>query len=428
MEPLSPLNACLCCSLSLMWHHLLFRCHSCYLTVHPDLPSPVCVPSTTLMRMIANTHAPCFLCIRLCAHFTDERTKVRRGKWLCWGSTIVQLPLATPLWVPWSRDRVLLVCASAAHRTWHVVGAPPTRWMMNDCLAKSMSSSWSKPYLNCSGLPAHKRFLLFHVDAEWVQPREESSVPAPERPWRPLRPLSPGNVGVGGRSLPSLVFVSVDYLPVQTASGGEWSPKVWGRCGDFCLRRLQRLSWHWDTGSAWPRPCRSLTGDRRHGHGDVGATAHGGCLVNLGACWTRREGCWLFGGCREVLFKTQGEGERGFCRRVAGGTGRRERAAVRAHFRARGLGCTPLAFHRLLVMVLLDVMWYDIYYSIRHYPVLSVLCYPYYIIYTKLSYAVFYIYIILSILYCVNTILSMLHCIYYHILSIPYHLYYTIPY
>lgn len=89
-----------------------------------------------------------------------------------------------------------------------------SHYTMNDCLMKSVSSSWSKPYLNCSGLPDRKRFLLFQLDDELVQPREESSLPAPGGSWRPPRPLSPGNVGVGGRSLPSFVFVSVDYFQV----------------------------------------------------------------------------------------------------------------------------------------------------------------------------------------------------------------------
>lgn len=80
-------------------------------------------------------------------------------------------------------------------------------YRMNDCIDKQMSSSWSKPYLNCLGLPALRGSYNSTWTVSWFSQGEESRLLAPERPWLPLKHLSPGNVGVGGRSLPSFVFL-----------------------------------------------------------------------------------------------------------------------------------------------------------------------------------------------------------------------------
>lgn len=148
---------------------------------------------------------------------------------------MLQSPLAPPSRVPWGRVSVLLACASAAHRAWHRGRATKSPCVMNDRLAQSMSSSWSKPCLNCLELPDRTGLLLLHLDCELVQPREESSLPAPERPWRPPKHLSPGNVGVGGRSLPSFVFLRLfsnrDRLWQAVAS--EDMISLWGG-GSVC--------------------------------------------------------------------------------------------------------------------------------------------------------------------------------------------------
>lgn len=161
-----------------------------------------------------------------------------------------------------------------------------------------MSSSWSKPCLNCLELPDRTGLLLLHLDCELVQPREESSLPAPERPWRPPKHLSPGNVGVGGRSLPSFVFLRLfsnrDRLWQAVAS--EDMISLWG--GGFCLQTLLRFPLaprH--TELAWLGLCWGLKGDIRHGRGNARAAARYSLLVHLGAGGTGREGCWVFGGC-----------------------------------------------------------------------------------------------------------------------------------
>lgn len=203
---------------------------------------------------------------------------------------MLQLPLATPSWVPWGRVSVSLGCASA-----FLFSKPLC--MMNDHLAQQMSSSRSKPCLNCSELPARKGYLLFHLDGELILPREESSLSVPERPGC-HQSISRQAVRVWEEGPCHHLFFS-DCFPIETASSGrQWRPGYDSVGGDFCLRGTPEVSSCTETqGLAWLGLCWGLSGDVRHGRGNMRATPRDSRLVNLAAGWTRREGCWGCRGC-----------------------------------------------------------------------------------------------------------------------------------